>query len=683
MKICPACGADVLDSSTVRCSSCGTDMTKDDATRTGENAREPLDDTSPIKPSADLELVTRGNAFWAETQPESAGKPAARSEKLEDTEKQNNQKPESAKSGQPVKNAPAVKDGMSPVDEQTARIRAGLLERTPSGAPAPTLAELAKKRREEMGSEPRRTKDPDDSDDRGDFDATRPAGIKTRPEKPVRAAAAVSSSSAAASPDQAVAMVSRSHDIAFIEGRNLSIPGMAWTVGENVVVQGKTYQLKRKAAKYPISPMIAAYVGGGILVGCLMMWMLASGGAAATGSILGMVRDASTGKMLSGVTVAIEDAGKTSQSDPSGLFAFDELADGIYTVIATDPIYGKQRRSVTVAKGAASVLLDLEREVVAEAEPPAPIPVEPEKAPETDPSHESAEGPGGHGELAVTSSVPNSKVFIDGKMLGVGNTVYSGIKAGSRAIRVEHEGFTPWVKTVDIQPGKLTRIEPKLSNAEPPAPQQLSPDQYAAAGRKLLEQKQYAGAIEQFTMALKGAQRAQFFAWRADAYVGQKKLQAAEADFLAAYEMFKQSSETGKLDDLLERAVLVVPASAPLRVAYGDYLYSHGKLQDAVKNYRKALQMGADPTKTNIAIGLAQYAGGGYEEANTSWTIADEASAGVNPQVAGYLALSSARLQYRASCRNAVRRLRDYPDVLSQFREHPDWEKVQHLTGEG
>jgi tetratricopeptide (TPR) repeat protein len=118
-------------------------------------------------------------------------------------------------------------------------------------------------------------------------------------------------------------------------------------------------------------------------------------------------------------------------------------------------------------------------------------------------------------------------------------------------------------------------------------------------------------------------------------------------------------------------------------MAYGDFLYSQRKLQDAVKNYRRALELGSDPTKANISIGLAQYAGGGFEEANTSWTLADEASGGVNPHVAGYLALSSARLQYRASCRNAVRRLRDYPDVLSQFRSHPDWDKVRHLTGEG
>lgn len=165
-------------------------------------------------------------------------------------------------------------------------------------------------------------------------------------------------------------MVSRSLDVAFIDGHSLYIPGAAWASGENLVVQGKTYQLKRKTAKYPISPQMAAYTGGGFAFGCLLMWMLMSGGAAVTGNIFGLVREAGTGKLLPGVTVAIEDVGKTSQSDPTGMFSFEQLPEGIYTLIATDPIYGKQRRTVTVSDGTASVMLDLKREAVALVEPP-------------------------------------------------------------------------------------------------------------------------------------------------------------------------------------------------------------------------------------------------------------------------------------------------------------------------
>ena len=118
-------------------------------------------------------------------------------------------------------------------------------------------------------------------------------------------------------------------------------------------------------------------------------------------------------------------------------------------------------------------------------------------------------------------------------------------------------------------------------------------------------------------------------------------------------------------------------------MSYADYLYSRRQLRDAEKSYRKALDLGANQSRSYIGIGLAQYAGGSFDQASDSWTLADDASGNVDPHLAGYLALVNARLQYRASCRNAVRRLKNYPDILQQFRAHPDWDKVRRLTGEG
>jgi hypothetical protein len=631
-----------------------------------EPAKESLDDTAPIKPSADLELVTRGDAFWTEDRPE-APKPVEKPEIPEASEE-----PEESEVAE-------AKEAVS------SRVRAALFERDTPAGHAPSLAELARKRKAELGIEAEPPVSSDGAPSRSadwNPDATDPHGLATRE----------SASRPASAPEAAVSVVSRSLDIAFIDGHNLFIPGATWNSGEHLVIQGRTYQLKRKVAKYPISPRLAAYAAGGFVAGCLIMWMVFSGGQVTKGNIFGLVRDGDTGKLLPGVTVAIEDQGKTSQSDPTGMFSFEQLPEGIYTVVATDPIYGQQRRTVTVSEGTASVMLDLRREAVAVVEPPRPEPAQraPARVAQAAPTtptepvrQEAASNTDSRGELAVKASVPNSKIYLDGKMLGVGNAVYSGIRTGEREIRVEHEGFVPWVQKVKIRSGETNRIEPKLAVAENGASEQLTPEQSAAAGRQLLEQKQYAAAAEQLTIAIQGAPRPQFYAWRADAWAGMKNMQAAEADYLAALESFRQSGESSKLDAMLERAAVVVPNSAPLRMAYGDYLYRQRKLQDAVKNYRRAMELGANPAKAEIAIGLAQYAGGSFEEANTSWTLADDASGGTDPHVAGYLALSNARLQYRASCRNAVRRLMEYPNVLAQFRSHPDWDRVRHLTGEG
>ena len=173
-------------------------------------------------------------------------------------------------------------------------------------------------------------------------------------------------------------------------------------------------------------------------------------------------------------------------------------------------------------------------------------------------------------------------------------------------------------------------------------------------------------------------------AWiRADAHAGLKQLAQAERDFLSAVALFQRGGESSRLDDVLSRAVLVVPASSDLRMAYGDYLYQHRKLRDAEKNYRRAIDMGGDPVRAYTGVGLAQYAGGGFDEAVTSWERADAGSGEVDSHLAGYLALAHARLQHRASCRSYVRRMADAPDVIERFRAHPDWDRVQRLTGEG
>jgi Tfp pilus assembly protein PilF len=331
------------------------------------------------------------------------------------------------------------------------------------------------------------------------------------------------------------------------------------------------------------------------------------------------------------------------------------------------------------------VILELERptEEIALITPPQ----KPQKPPPSSEKKQQAARKSGsskkRGELAVTASVPNAEIYLDGKLLAVGNGVYSGIRSGKRTIRVVHDGFEPWEKRITITGGETARIEPQLATAEAPEPVLVSPEQHAAAGRKHLEARQYDLAMQQLSRAIEASPQPQFYAWRADAYVGMKKLREAEADFLSAVNLFAKANQDSRLDDLLSHAVLAVPGSPVLRMAYADYLYRHRRLVDAEKSYRRALDLGGDPVEAYIGIGLALYAGGSFDGAMQSWEQADDATGHSDPHLAGYLALANARLQYRASCRNAVRRLKDHPRVLEEFRGHPDWQRVRRLTGDG
>ena len=87
MRICPACGSDILDSATVRCSSCGTDLkasapvsgggrAMDESRRAAQadTRDQSLDDSHPINEESDLDIVKEGHAFWAEAQAQAEAK---------------------------------------------------------------------------------------------------------------------------------------------------------------------------------------------------------------------------------------------------------------------------------------------------------------------------------------------------------------------------------------------------------------------------------------------------------------------------------------------------------------------------------------------------------------------------------------------------------------------------------
>jgi Tfp pilus assembly protein PilF len=691
------CGSDVLGAEGgSKCTSCGANIeeTMNAAGDAAPEGRAPaaaatpreLDDSKPIMTSGDLEVVQSGHAFWTEN----------RNADQEDTDPTGS----FARDAKPSTEAktPASPAADSPEAEPK---RSSIFTAESTTADAPSLAELARRRKAQFiqqgfadttaGGEIRHdhvlnpsevpTGEHDEpasptgkatSTGGPNPDETQPSGIKNDPALAAQAALA------------GVSVVAKTPDIAYIDNNKLAIPGARWSTGDKVVISGRTYELRRKVARYPLSTREMLIGSGTFLGGIVIAWMIAAGGSAPRSSVYGVVRDAATGKLLPGVTVACEENNRTVQSDPSGLFLLDNLNGGIYTLLATDPIYGSTRKAVTISGDATSVTIDLERPRVAEVAstpPPSRQAARPSPPAATQTEDVSAEGKAS--ELAVEASVANARVFIDGKLLGVGNARYSDLKPGRHQIEVTHEGFEPWKQNLTFAAGEVTRLNVDLKPVRDPDPVRVSADEYAAQGRKHIEARNWKLALEQFEAAIRQEQRPQFFAWRAEAFVGLKDLHHAEADFLQAVYLFRQSGQDSRLEGLLERAVLVVPASAPLWQARGEYLYSQRKLTDAEKCYRRALELGGDKAAVLTGIGLAQYAGGGFEAAFQSWTQADEASGSVDPHLAGYLALASARLQYRATCRDALRRLTAHQDVLTQFRAHPDWDKVQRLTGQG
>jgi hypothetical protein len=78
------------------------------------------------------------------------------------------------------------------------------------------------------------------------------------------------------------------------------------------------------------------------------------------------------------------------------------------------------------------------------------------------------------GTLAVHSGPQGARVFINGQSVGSTPLVLKGLPVGSRAVRIEAEGFRPWSASVRVTANQQTHVTAKLerdiARSDPPLP---------------------------------------------------------------------------------------------------------------------------------------------------------------------------------------------------------------------
>ena len=90
-------------------------------------------------------------------------------------------------------------------------------------------------------------------------------------------------------------------------------------------------------------------------------------------------------------------------------------------------------------------------------EAPAPLPAD------------SAPAPAGSavGSLAVESRPAGASVVLDGAAVGATPVVVTDVRAGRREVRIEHDGYEPWVTVVEVPPFDRIRVAASLDPARP------------------------------------------------------------------------------------------------------------------------------------------------------------------------------------------------------------------------
>jgi hypothetical protein len=118
----------------------------------------------------------------------------------------------------------------------------------------------------------------------------------------------------------------------------------------------------------------------------------------------------------------------------------DDLARGVHRVRVVREGYATEERRITItgARPTQSITVPLARPGAAQA----PVP----SAPAADAA--------GSGRVTVVSRPAGARVFVDGKLLGTTPLQVPQVAAGTHTVRLELEGYRPWISTVQVAAGE-------------------------------------------------------------------------------------------------------------------------------------------------------------------------------------------------------------------------------------
>ncbi len=163
-----------------------------------------------------------------------------------------------------------------------------------------------------------------------------------------------------------------------------------------------------------------------------------------------------------GATVTVEgvDRGQTPLS-------LRDVPYGVHRVEIEAPGYEPQTREVTVSAEATVAAIRVEL-APGSGQPAAvaPPPEQAERSPLPVPAAAGADD-GTVGSVLVESRPPGARVVIDGEPAGTTPIVVTDLPPGQREVRIERDGYTPWVTVVEVPAFDRLRVAASLDRARP------------------------------------------------------------------------------------------------------------------------------------------------------------------------------------------------------------------------
>jgi hypothetical protein len=165
----------------------------------------------------------------------------------------------------------------------------------------------------------------------------------------------------------------------------------------------------------------------------------------------GAGRPSVTGSLLIRSTPADAEVLVNGRASGRTPLALRDLALGSYTIQVARDGYAPERRTVEITS----------------RQPSTSTTIELRRAPAVDAAADANAGADGIGGLNVESRPSGARVFVNDRLVGGATPMLiSDLPAGPATVRIEMEGYQPWVTTIRVAPDRQTRVAASLERTE-------------------------------------------------------------------------------------------------------------------------------------------------------------------------------------------------------------------------
>ncbi|MFH1892974.1 MAG: tetratricopeptide repeat protein [Candidatus Zixiibacteriota bacterium] len=390
--------------------------------------------------------------------------------------------------------------------------------------------------------------------------------------------------------------------------------------------------------------------------------------------LAGVIVDGETGKVLPDVRVTIDELDKSVVSNRSGLFVFELLPSGSYTITADTPLYSSASISFYHGDGGSPVVA-LHADDGMSGEPGGQS--RSETSASTDATSSSEPD---YGAIKIETDHPDAEIYLDNKKYGTGSRKINRVLEGKHKLAVAMKGYERFEQTVSVSKNKTTTVTANLAKIQT-VKRELTAEEYVQSADSALTAGDFQTAIEMYTQALAKKESAETFYKRAQLYHKAGRPGDARADFMRAGNLFASSGQATSAIGAFNAVLDLFPNDMKALRARGYSNINRGEYELALADFKTASNLDENDYENQIGLGNAYSVLGKHKDAIKAYKNAE----GLTESKAEAYALIAMTSLVRGKEKDARKYYEKFLETASpedemKYARDPDWQRLKQIA---